>query len=741
LTVIRFESAMASNIEAIPLDDIGSLIVQPSGGMQVVRNLPSSKMHWLSVESLSDRVRNLRTESASQSSLNAAAASPTAGAAESSNDEGLGDALTGATEQQTYMTAYRGSALKASRKRQAVRAQRLQAQEDETGQQKPLTQRTNCAFKLVRSIYHGLVRAYDLVTGFGSAIDDSVAADYGTGVGAFFTIYRQLAMATVLSAMSIFFFLVFPQLRPKGFGRSAYAVNNATVADAVLGRDIRPQSLLYYGAYSNKTLDGSGYDLKNAYFFTGLGFLIFNLICVAKMLTTAVQDHYVESSGELRGSSLIATVFSAWDFSMRRPRAVVQRRSAIATTFKETAVQIGKHQRQTGFSDRASSLLQLLVINVVSLLLIVVACLLLIIMFREYIYLEAQEHLSASNLLPSSGTFFANIIIGYHGFLCCLRVLSMMERHTDLHYNVTYPLVRSGLFTLATVASLAFVLHAFIFCHSSEAESDSNYFTCRVLGHSQLHDGWSVTSEANEFCWESWMAAQLYRLNFYDFFAALVSSFLLEVLPKLLSLLPLPALQRSIKLNIDISYNAACLTFSAALLWLGAFFSPPLAVFGALKILTLFFYKWLILQLCFRPSLAGMGKLLTARTITTFLFLTSLVPGLFLSFLIYSLPLSPACGPFRNDGLLKDAYFDQSNLVGFVRYVTTGTPQVLLLCLFLTMLVRVRSVAMGKEDAIRALKRYIVLENSECVRLNKQINARLRRHAERMTRNQRRQYY
>uniref|UniRef100_A0A1I8IG09 TMC domain-containing protein n=1 Tax=Macrostomum lignano TaxID=282301 RepID=A0A1I8IG09_9PLAT len=358
---------------------------------------------------------------------------------------------------------------------------------------------------------------------------------------------------------------------------------------------------------------------------------------------------------------------------------------------QETAVQIGKHQRQTGFSDRASSLLQLLlVINVVSLLLIVVACLLLIIMFREYIYLEmriklAQEHLSASNLLPSSGTFFASIIIGYHGFLCCLRVLSMMERHTDLHYNVTYPLVR--------------VIR--------------NYMT----------------------------AGLLYRLNFYDFFAALVSSFLLEVLPKLLSLLPLPALQRSIKLNIDISYNAACLTFSAALLWLGAFFSPPLAVFGALKILTLFFYKWLILQLCFRPSLAGMGKLLTARTITTFLFLTSLVPGLFLSFLIYSLPLSPACGPFRNDGLLKDAYFDQSNLVGFVRYVTTGTPQVLLLCLFLTMLVRVRSVAMGKEDAIRALKRYIVLENSECVRLNKQINARLRRHAERMTRNQRRQYY
>uniref|UniRef100_A0A1I8H5X5 Transmembrane protein n=1 Tax=Macrostomum lignano TaxID=282301 RepID=A0A1I8H5X5_9PLAT len=351
---------MASNIEAIPLDDIGSLIVQPSGGMQVVRNLPSSKM----------------------------------------------------------LAAQRSKPVARGRQ---FRAQRLQAQEDETGQQKPLTQRTNCAFKLVRA--------------------QSITASCAR-VGAFFTIYRQLAMATVLSAMSIFFFLVFPQLRPKGFGRSAYAVNNATLADAVLGRDIRPQSLLYYGAYSNKTLDGSGYDLKNAYFFTGLGFLIFNLICVAKMLTTAVQDHYVESSGELRGSSLIATVFSAWDFSMRRPRAVVQRRSAIATTFKETAVQIGKHQRQTGFSDRASSLLQLLVINVVSLLLIVVACLLLIIMFREYIYLEAQEHLSASNLLPSSGTFFASIIIGYHGFLCCLRVLSMMERHTDLHYNVTYPLVR-----------------------------------------------------------------------------------------------------------------------------------------------------------------------------------------------------------------------------------------------------------------------------------------------------------
>uniref|UniRef100_A0A1I8FLL0 Transmembrane protein n=1 Tax=Macrostomum lignano TaxID=282301 RepID=A0A1I8FLL0_9PLAT len=533
---------------------------------------------WLSVESLSDRVRNLRTESASQSSLNAAAASPTAGAAESSNDEGLGDAFNS-----------RGSALKASRKRQAVRAQRLQAQEDETGQQKPLTQRTNCAFKtgpLNLSRPRARVRPGDR---FGSAIDDSVAADYGTGVGAFFTIYRQLAMATVLSAMSIFFFLVFPQLRPKGFGRSAYA-------------DIRPQSLLYYGAYSNKTLDGSGYDLKNAYFFTGTRFLIFNLICVAKMLTTAVQDHYVESSGELRGSSLIC--------------------------YRETAVQIGKHQRQTGFSDRASSLLQLL----------------------------AQEHLSAIE-----------------------SVAKLWHLFCQHNYRLSWPSCvasGSGLFTLATVASLAFVLHAFIFCHSSEAESDSNYFTCRVLGHSQLHDGWSVTSEANEFCWSRWNGCPASTgLTFTDFFAALVSSF-----------------------------------FSRFCQRLGAFFSPPLAVFGALKILTLFFYKWLILQLCFRPSLAGHGQAADSQDDHTFLFLTSLVPGLFLSFSdLLSCPCRPPAARSATTALLKDAYFDQSNLVGFVRYVTTGTPQVLLLCLFLTMLVRVRSVAMGKEDAIRALKRYIVL--------------------------------
>lgn len=175
---------------------------------------------------------------------------------------------------------------------------------------------------------------------------------------------------------------------------------------------------------------------------------------------------------------------------------------------------------------------------------------------------------------------------------------------------------------------------------------------------------------------------------------------------------------------------------------LGAFFSPPLTLLAALKILILFFYKWLVLQLCFVPSLAGMGKLLTAKTITMFLFLNKLAAGLFLSFVIYSLPMSTSCGPFRQPGgLLKDMYFNHSSMTDIVRIATTGPAQIVLLCLLLTLLVRLRSVARGKEDAIRALRRYIVLENSECVRLNKRINAHLQRHAELVTRKQRRQFY
>uniref|UniRef100_A0A1I8FKN7 OAR domain-containing protein n=1 Tax=Macrostomum lignano TaxID=282301 RepID=A0A1I8FKN7_9PLAT len=217
----------------------------------------------------------------------------------------------------------------------------------------------------------------------------------------------------------------------------------------------------------------------------------------------------------------------------------------------ETAVQIGQvSARQTGFSDRVAR--------------------------QSAAAAGPRNTLSASNLLPSSGTFFASIIIGYHGF----------------------PVLPPGL----------------------------------------------------------------------------------------LSLLPLPALQRSIKLNIDISYNAP-VSHSPLLFGCGSarFFSPPPGC--------------LILQPVLSPSLAGMGKLLTSQD-------------------DHHLPVPDTS---------LDAYFDQSNLVAAsFRYVTTADASG-------AAAVPVPSpcwcgyaaLPMGKEDAIRALKALHCAENSECVRLNKQIKRQI----------------
>ncbi|XP_073689233.1 transmembrane channel-like protein 6, partial [Garra rufa] len=183
-----------------------------------------------------------------------------------------------------------------------------------------------------------------------------VGGHFGTGVLSYFVFLRTLLFFNVFLFLVTGLFLVVPQA-------IAHPEQNVTVRstwglEVLTGAGYFSHSLLYYGYYSNQTLQtgrscsasknetcssGLSYNMPLVYFFTiGSAFFITCIILVYSMSKSFGQSFRIDKSKGL----LAIKVFSSWDFKVIKKSSVRLQRANIGTQLKELVAEVNRQEQK-----------------------------------------------------------------------------------------------------------------------------------------------------------------------------------------------------------------------------------------------------------------------------------------------------------------------------------------------------------------------------------------------------------
>ncbi|NXI04861.1 TMC6 protein, partial [Pachycephala philippinensis] len=504
-----------------------------------------------------------------------------------------------------------------------------------SGQRGPLRQRTHhwapfspCGWSKVyvvfgcRGLWYRLLSLLRTAQPWHYALKQ-IGGRFGSSVLSYFLFLKTLLMFNFFSFLILLAFVVVLQAV---YPPASVSPQPFTGLELLTGAGYFTHSLLYYGYYSNVTLNdpcisspqGSlcplaasmlPYNLPLAYLFSvGVSFLV---TCI--LLVYSVSRSFRESVGSSTGH-LAIKVFCAWDFKVIQRRSVKLQCENICTQLKEVLAE--QRSRSRSWSRR-----QCLGHCIVTLLAWVLAlgsvsgCMFAVHYFSEHMHMQQVR---GSGRWKQEGILLVlPLVVSLLNVLMphLFNLLAMWEKQDSPVTQVYVAIIRNLILKTMVLILLC-------------SQWLSRSVTC-----------------STEECWETCVGQDLYRFMVMDFIFTLLDTLFTELIWRLILEKKLKTKQRP---EFDIARNVLELIYGQTLTWLGIFFAPLLPAVQMLKLLLLFYIKKTsLMQNCQSPSKPWQASRMSTMFITLLCFPSFLGASAFLSYTIWSVQPSETCGPFR----------------------------------------------------------------------------------------------
>ncbi|XP_071429488.1 transmembrane channel-like protein 6 [Pithys albifrons albifrons] len=451
-----------------------------------------------------------------------------------------------------------------------------------------------------------------------------IGGRFGSSVLFYFLFLKTLLMFNFVSFLILLAFVVVLQAV---YPPSSASPSPFTGLELLTGTGYFTHSLLYYGYYSNVTLNdpctsdpkGSScpltappfpYNMPLAYLFSvGASFLV---TCV--LLVYSVSCSFRESVGSAVGV-LAVKVFCTWDFRVIQRRSVKLQCENFCTQLKELLAEQRSRSRSRSLCQRLRHCIVVLLAWALALG-SVLGCALAVHQFSQHMHVVQQEQRA-----QGSGRWQQEAILLVLPLVLSLlntlmphlyNLLAMWEKQDSPVTQVYVAIFRNFLLKMVVLSLLCF----------------------QWLGR-------SIVCSAEE-CWETCVGQDLYRFVVMDFVFTLLDTLFRELVWRLI-------LEKRLKQRpeFDIAQNVLELIYGQSLTWLGILFAPLLPAVQMLKLLLLFYIKKTSLMWnCQSPSKPWQASHMSTIFITLLCF-PFLGATVFLSYTIWSLQPSETCGPFR----------------------------------------------------------------------------------------------
>ncbi|RMB95196.1 hypothetical protein DUI87_28183 [Hirundo rustica rustica] len=505
-----------------------------------------------------------------------------------------------------------------------------------------------------------------------------IGGRFGSSVLSYFLFLKTLLM---LNFFSFFILLAFVVVLQAVYPPASVSPQPFTGLELLTGAGYFTHSLLYYGYYSNATLNdpctssppGSvcplaaptlPYNLPLAYLFSvGVSFLV---TCI--LLVYSVSRSFRESVGSSTGD-LAIKVFCTWDFKVIQRRSVKLQCENICTQLKVQELGSAEHPRpqpcmialsiaplgpaavqrdktllqtQSGSGSSATALLQELLVEqrsrsrsqsrcqclghcVVMLLAWVLAlglvsgCVLAVHYFSGHMHMVQQEQQA-----QDSGRWQQEAILLVVPFVVSLLNALMPHLFNLLALWEKHDSPGTQVFVAIIRNLILKMVVLILLCYQ--------WLTRSVIC-------------STEKCWETCVGQDLYRFMVMDFIFTLMDTLFGELIWRLILEKRLKTKQRP---EFDIARNVLELIYGQTLTWLGIVFAPLLPAVQMLKLLLLFYIKKTsLMRNCQSPSKPWQASRMSTVFITLLCFPSFLGAAAFLSYTIWSVQPSENCGPFR----------------------------------------------------------------------------------------------
>ncbi|NXM47882.1 TMC6 protein, partial [Gymnorhina tibicen] len=446
-----------------------------------------------------------------------------------------------------------------------------------------------------------------------------IGGRFGSSVLSYFLFLKTLL---TFNFVSFFILLAFVVVLQAVYPPASVSPQPFTGLELLTGAGSFTHSLLYYGYYSNITLNdpctsspkGSmcplaapllPYNLPLAYLFSvGVSFLV-----TCALLVYSVSRSFRESVRSSTGN-LAVKVFCAWDFKVIQRRSVKVQCENICTQLKELLAE----QRSR---SRSQSRCQCLGHFIVMLLAWVLAlgsvsgCVLAVHYFSEHMHMGSGRWQQEAILLVLPLVVSLLNALMPHVF----NLLAMWEKQDSPGTQVYVAIIRNLILKTMVLILLC-------------SQWLSRSVTC-----------------STEECWETCVGQDLYRFIVMDFIFTLLDTLFGELIWRLILEKTLKIKQRP---EFDIARNVLELIYGQTLTWLGILFAPLLPAVQMLKLLLLFYIKKTsLMRNCRSPSKPWQASRMSTIFITLLCFPSFLGAAAFLSYTIWSVQPSETCGPFR----------------------------------------------------------------------------------------------
>ncbi|NXN84923.1 TMC6 protein, partial [Bombycilla garrulus] len=452
-----------------------------------------------------------------------------------------------------------------------------------------------------------------------------IGGRFGSGVLSYFLFLKTLLM---LNFISFFILLAFVVVLQAVYPPASASAQPFTGLELLTGAGHFTHSLLYYGYYSNVTLNdpctsspkGSvcpltaptlPYNLPLAYLFSiGVSFLV---TCI--LLVYSVSRSFRESVRSSTGD-LAIKVFCTWDFKVIQRRSVKLQCENICTQLKELLVE--RRSR-----SRSQSCFQCLVHHIVVLLAWLLAlgsalgCALAVHYFSQHMHVGRWQQEAILLVLP----FVVSLLNALMPHL--YNLLALWEKQDSPVTQVFVAIIRNLI--LKTLVLM-------LLCYQWLSRS---------------------TICSTEECWETCVGQDLYRFMVMDFIFTLLDTLFGELIWRLILEKRLRTKQRP---EFDIARNVLELIYGQTLTWLGVLFAPLLPAVQMLKLLLLFYIKKTsLMRNCQSPSKPWQASRMSTIFITLLCFPSFMGAAAFLSYTIWLVRPSETCGPFRGLETIYDS--------------------------------------------------------------------------------------
>ncbi|XP_063817361.1 transmembrane channel-like protein 8 [Pseudophryne corroboree] len=533
----------------------------------------------------------------------------------------------------------------------------------------------------------------------------AIRGRFGSSISSYFSFLRLLLLLNFASLILTTGFVIFPIMflnqseHRQGYfvscGNSSTSQKQSAVLDIFTGEGIMEHTFLFYGHYTDMTVQGSWFNIRLAYLLTPLIFLLICGLGLLQCLIKGITQRRVRSRDYK--TPISSKVFSGWDFCVRGSGTSILKQQSLSNDLKSDLA-----EKRWYWEIAEQSLGKRVRVIILS---VILNCIILALIGGSFysIYLatgisQDYQERPAGPALSLVIQYLVPIVISLvllilpHLFMLLVRFEGMSPRA-----EITLTLIRCVFLRLGVLVIFFFSLGRKILCLGGSSAP------CETCGYN-LHFQ----------CWETSVGQEFYKLSMFHFLQLLMV-FLFLQLPRriLVSRSQWRVVRWLGKEQFQLSQNVLDTVYGQTLVWGGMFYAPLLPLFNLIFIfITFYIRKFSLYQLCdvsqklFRES--------TLRILFHFVLLLGLMTVFFpVIYLVTSVRPSHSCGVFTDYNTPWEALQNSTRsavppvvltVLGYMTSDTSAYCLLIALCLMLTSFVcRVRQ----NEQDVERLKDFL----------------------------------